>query len=186
VAKLTGKRVAFLATDGVEEVEYVRPRAAVEEAGARVELVSTKQGSIQAVNHMDKSGTYPVDRLVSDADPGAYDALVIPGGVANPDFLRTDPNAVRFVRSFFDAHKPVAAICHGPWILVEADVVRGRTVTSWPSLRTDLTNAGANWVDEVVHTDNGLVTSRKPDDLPAFCDKLVEEIAEGRHARQHA
>jgi protease I len=186
VAKLTGKRVAFLATDGVEEVEYARPRAAVEEAGARVELVSTKQGSIQAVNHMDKSGTYPVDRLVSDADPNEYDALVLPGGVANPDFLRTDPNAVRFVRSFFDAHKPVAAICHGPWLLVEADVVRGRTVTSWPSLRTDLANAGATWVDEVVHTDNGLVTSRKPDDLPAFCEKLVEEVAEGRHVRQHA
>jgi protease I len=186
VAKLTGKTVAFLATDGVEEVEYARPRAAVESAGARVELVSTKQGSIQAVNHMDKSNSYPVDRSVADADPNTYDALVIPGGVANPDFLRTDPNAVRFVRSFFDAHKPVAAICHGPWMLVEADVVRGRTVTSWPSLRTDLSNAGANWVDEVVHTDNGLVTSRKPDDLPAFCEKLVEEFAEGRHARQHA
>jgi deglycase len=186
VAKLTGKKVAFIATDGVEEVEYAQPRAAVESAGAQVELVSTKQGSIQAVNHMDKSNTYPVDRLVSDADPNEYDALVIPGGVANPDFLRTDPNAVRFVRSFFDAHKPVAAICHGPWMLVEADVVRGRTVTSWPSLRTDLTNAGANWVDEVVHTDNGLVTSRKPDDLPAFCGKLVEEFAEGRHLRQHA
>jgi protease I len=186
VAKLSGKKVAFIATDGVEEVEYAQPRAAVEAEGAQVDLVSTKQGSIQAVNHMDKSGTYPVDRLVSDADPGEYDALVIPGGVANPDFLRTDPNAVRFVRSFFDAHKPVAAICHGPWLLVEADVVRGRTVTSWPSLRTDLTNAGATWVDEDVHTDNGLVTSRKPDDLPAFCGKVVEEIAEGRHAKQHA
>jgi protease I len=186
VAKLTGKKVAFIATDGVEEVEYAQPRAAVEDAGAQVELVSTKQGSIQSVNHMDKSSTYPVDRLVSDADPNEYDALVIPGGVANPDFLRTDPNAVRFVRSFFDAHKPVAAICHGPWMLVEADVVRGRTVTSWPSLRTDLSNAGASWVDEPVHTDNGLVTSRKPDDLPAFCGKLVEEFAEGRHARQHA
>jgi protease I len=186
VAKLSGKKVAFIATDGVEEVEYAQPRAAVEAEGARVDLVSTKQGSIQAVNHMDKSGTYPVDRLAADADPNEYDALVIPGGVANPDFLRTDPHAVRFVRSFFDAHKPVAAICHGPWLLVEADVVRGRTVTSWPSLRTDLVNAGATWVDEVVHTDNGLVTSRKPDDLPAFCGKLVEEFAEGRHARQHA
>jgi protease I len=186
VAKLSGKRIAFIATDGVEEVEYAQPRAAVEQAGAQVELVSTKQGSIQSVNHMDKSRTYPVDRLVSDADPQQYDALVIPGGVANPDFLRTDPNAVRFVRSFFDAHKPVAAICHGPWMLVEADVVRGRTVTSWPSLRTDLTNAGATWVDETVHTDNGLVTSRRPDDLPAFCGKLVEEFAEGRHVGQHA
>ena len=186
MAKLTGKKVAFIATDGVEEVEYTQPRAAVESAGAQVELVSTKRGSIQAVNHMDKSNTYPVDRLVADADPNEYDALVIPGGVANPDFLRTDPAAVRFVRSFFDAHKPVAAICHGPWLLAEADVVRGRTVTSWPSLRTDLANAGANWVDEAVHTDNGLVTSRKPDDLPAFCGELVEEFAEGRHVRQHA
>jgi protease I len=186
VAKLTGKTIAFLATDGVEEIEYSQPRAAVEAAGGRAELVSTKQGSIQAVKHMDKSGTFPVDRQVSDADPKAYDGLVLPGGVANPDFLRTDPAAVRFVRSFFDAHKPVGAICHGPWLLVEADVVKGRTVTSWPSLRTDLQNAGAKWVDEQVHTDNGLVTSRKPDDLPAFCDKIVEEFAEGTHVRQHA
>jgi protease I len=186
VAKLTGKKVAFLATDGVEEVEYTQPRSAVEQAGAVVELVSTKQGSIQAVSHMDKSHTYPVDRLVFDADPDEYDGLVIPGGVANPDRLRTDPTAVRFVRSFFEAHKPVAAICHGPWLLVEADVVRGRTVTSWPSLRTDLSNAGASWVDEPVHTDNGLVTSRKPDDLPAFCGELVEQLAAGRHAHQHA
>jgi protease I len=181
VAKLTGKTIAFLATDGVEEIEYAQPRAAVEAAGARAELVSTQQGSIQAVKHMDKSGTFPVDREVSGADPNAYDGLVLPGGVANPDFLRTDPAAVRFVRAFFDAHKPVGAICHGPWMLVEADVVKGRTVTSWPSLRTDLENAGATWVDEQVHTDNGLVTSRKPDDLPAFCDKIVEEFAEGRH-----
>jgi protease I len=173
---LNGKTIAFLATDGVEEVEYDRPRAAVEAAGARAELVSIKPGSIQAVNHLDKAGTFPVERLVTEADPNDYDALVLPGGVANPDFLRMDPNAVRFVRAFFEAHKPVGAICHGPWMLVEADVVDGRTVTSWPSLRTDLKNAGADWVDEEVHTDNGLVTSRKPADLPAFCAKIIEEF----------
>lgn len=186
MAKLSGRTVAFVATDGVEEIEYTLPRAAVEAAGAQVHLISIKQGSIQSVNHMDKSATYPVDRLVSDADPREYDALVIPGGVANPDFLRTDPAAVRFVRSFFELHKPVGVICHGPWLLVEADVVRGRTVTSWPSLRTDLTNAGATWVDEVVHTDDGLVTSRRPDDLPAFCETIVQEFAEGKHAGQRA
>jgi protease I len=184
--RLDGKRVAFLATDGVEEVEYTEPRAAVEKAGAQVELISIKDGSIQAVNHMDKAGTYEVERKVTEADPAAYDALVLPGGVANPDFLRMDADAVRFVRAFFEAQKPVAAICHGPWTLIEAGVVEGRTLTSWPSLRTDLTNAGATWVDEEVHVDAGLVTSRKPDDLPAFCAKVVEEIAEGRHAEQTA
>jgi protease I len=178
---LQGKRVAFLATDGVEEVEYTQPREAIEEAGGQPELVSLKPGQIQAFRHLDKSRTYPVDRTVADANPDDYDALVLPGGVANPDALRTHPDAVRFVKSFFDSHKPVAAICHAPWMLIEAGVVDGRTVTSWPSLRTDLRNAGANWVDEQVHVDNGLVTSRKPDDLPAFCDKMVEEIAEGKH-----
>jgi protease I len=185
-ATIAGKRVAFLATDGVEESEYAQPRAAVEAAGARPELVSPKPGSIQAVRGMDKAGTFPVERSVTDADPADYDALVLPGGVANPDRLRTDPNAVRFVRAFFDAGKPVGAICHGPWLLVEADVARGRTVTSWPSLRTDLANAGAAWVDEEVHVDSGLVTSRKPADLPAFCAKLVEEISEGAHATGRA
>ncbi len=180
---IKGKRVAFLATDGVEEVEYVQPRKAVEEAGGRAELVSLDSGRIQAVNHLDKAGTYPVDKPVAKARADEYDALVLPGGVANPDFLRTDPDAVRFVRDFVTAGKPVAAICHGPWPLVEAGVVAGRTLTSWPSLRTDLANAGATWVDEPVHVDNGLVTSRKPDDLPAFCDKLLEEIAEGTHRR---
>jgi protease I len=183
---LIGKRVAFLATDGVEEIEYAQPRAAVEAAGARPELVSPKPGSIQAIRGMDKSGTFPVERGVSEADPADYDALVLPGGVANPDRLRTDPNAVRFVRAFFDAGKPVGAICHGPWLLVEADVARGRTVTSWPSLRTDLKNAGATWVDAEVHVDSGLVTSRKPVDLPAFCAKLVEEISEGVHSGRRA
>jgi protease I len=179
--KLDGRRVAILATDGVEEVEYTQPRSAVEQAGARVELISTKPGRIQAVQHMDKSNTYPVDRTVDQANPDDYDALLLPGGVANPDKLRTDHRAVAFVKSFVDAGKPIGAICHGPWTLVEADAVRGRTMTSWPSLRTDLRNAGATWVDEQVHAENGLVTSRKPDDLPAFCRKVVEEFAEGRH-----
>jgi protease I len=183
---IKGKKVAFLATDGVEEVEYTEPRKAVEAAGGTAELVSISDGSIQAFNHLDKAGTYAVDKQVKDADPDEYDALVLPGGVANPDALRMDPDAVRFVRDFFTAGKPVSAICHAPWTLVEAGVVDGRTLTSWPSLRTDLANAGATWVDEQVHVDNGLVTSRKPDDLPAFCDKMLEEIAEGAHARQHA
>jgi len=175
-ASLTGKRVAFLATDGVEEVEYTEPRKAVEAAGGQAELVSLTDGEIQAVNHLDKAGTYRVEKTVRDADPGQYDALVLPGGVANPDFLRADADAVRFVRDFVTAGKPVAAICHGPWTLVEAGVVDGRTLTSWPSLRTDLVNAGATWVDEQVFVDDHLITSRKPDDLPAFCEALLAQI----------
>ncbi|MFI7539736.1 type 1 glutamine amidotransferase domain-containing protein [Actinoplanes sp. NPDC049599] len=177
---ISGKRVAFLATDGVEEVEYTQPRQAVEQAGGTAELVSITSGEIQAVNHLDKAGTYRVDKQARDAVASDYDALVLPGGVANPDFLRADPEAVRFVREFFSAGKPVAAICHGPWTLIEAGVVDGRTLTSWPSLRTDLANAGATWVDERVFVDDGLVTSRKPDDLPAFCDKLLEEIQKSK------
>jgi len=177
---IKGKRVAFLATDGVEEIEYTQPREAVEMAGGTAELVSIKDGVIQAVNHMDKAGTYPVERLVKHAVVDEYDALVLPGGVANPDFLRTDPDAVRFVRDFFAADKPVAAICHGPWTLIEAGVVDGRTLTSWPSLRTDLANAGATWVDEPVYVDGALITSRKPDDLPAFCAAMLEKIAATR------
>ncbi|MBG0565212.1 type 1 glutamine amidotransferase domain-containing protein [Actinoplanes aureus] len=176
-ASIKGKRVAFLATDGVEEIEYTEPRKAVESAGGTAELVSIKDGEIQAVNHLDKAGTYRVEKSVQDADASNYDALILPGGVANPDFLRMDADAVRFVRDFFAAGKPVAAICHGPWTLVEAGVVDGRTLTSWPSLRTDLVNAGATWVDEQVFVDEGLVTSRKPDDLPAFCEAVVERIA---------
>ena len=176
-ASIKGKRVAFLATDGVEEVEYTEPRKAVERAGGQAELISIKDGEIQAVNHMDKAGSYKVDKLVKNADPDQYDALVLPGGVANPDFLRVDPDAVGFVRAFMTAGKPVAAICHGPWTLVEAGAVDGRTLTSWPSLRTDLANAGATWVDEQVYVDGTLVTSRKPDDLPAFCDAMLEQIA---------
>ncbi|MFG2099507.1 type 1 glutamine amidotransferase domain-containing protein [Micromonospora echinaurantiaca] len=174
---LQGKRIAFLAADGVEEVEYVQPREAVERAGATVELVSLKPGSIQSFNHLDQSKTYGVDVAAADADAGGYDGLVLPGGVANPDFLRTDPDAVRFVQAFFEAGKPVAVICHGPWTLIEADVVRGRRITSWPSLRTDLTNAGATWVDEPVVTDGNLTSSRKPADLPAFCTTLLTQFA---------
>jgi protease I len=182
--KLQGKRVAFLATDMVEQVELTEPWKAVKEAGATPELVSLEEGEIQGFNHYDKGDTFKVDRTVEEARADDYDALVIPGGVGNPDTMRTDENAVELVRQFFEQGKPVGVICHGPWMLVEAGVVRGRTVTSWPSLRTDIRNAGGDWVDEQVVVDDGLVTSRKPDDLPAFNAKIVEEFAEGRHERQ--
>jgi protease I len=182
--RLEGKRVAFLAADGVEQVELTEPWKKVEEEGGQPELISLESGEIQGFQHLDKGDRFAVDRAVADADQGDYDGLVLPGGVASPDFLRADENAVRFVRSFFEAGKPVAAICHGPWTLVEAGVVRGRTLTSWPSIRTDIENAGGTWVDEEVHVDSGLVTSRKPDDLPAFGEKLAEEICEGRHEEQ--
>src|ERR687893_1315974 len=182
---LSGKRVAFLvAPEGTEQVELTEPWKAVEDEGGEPELVSTESGEIQAFNHLDKGGTFPVDRTVADADASDYDGLVLPGGVANPDFLRMDDDAVQFVRAFFEQAKPVGVICHGPWTLVEADVVRGRTLTSWPSLQTDIRNAGGNWVDEEVVVDEGFVTSRKPDDLPAFCAKAVEEFCEGEHSEQ--
>jgi protease I len=184
--EIQGKKVAFLLTDGVEQIEYTEPRKAVEAAGGEAQLVSLKPGTIQGFNHLDKGDSFKVDLTVKDADPGDFDGLVLPGGVANPDFLRTDQDAVAFVQAFFEAGKPVAAICHGPWTLVEADVVRGRTLTSWPSIRTDIQNAGGTWVDEEVHVDAGLVTSRKPDDLPAFCAKTVEEFREGVHPEQAA
>ena len=184
--KLSGKRVAFLATDGVEQVELTKPWQVTKDAGANVELVSLKPGAIQGMQHSDKGDRFSVDRTVEEVRAEDYDALVIPGGVANPDRMRTDPRAVGFVRAFFQSGKPVGVICHGPWMLVAADVVRGRTVTSWPSLQTDIRNAGGSWVDEEVVVDRGLVTSRKPDDLPAFCAKLVEEFAEGVHQRQAA
>ena len=186
MGKLDGKKVAFLAADGVEQVELTEPWKAVENAGGTPELLSTDSGEIQAFNHLDKADTFPVDRTVADADASDYDGLVLPGGVANPDFLRTDEDAVAFVRAFFEEAKPVGVICHGPWTLVEADVLKGRTITSWPSLQTDVRNAGGRWVDEEVVVDEGLVSSRKPDDLPAFCAKIVEEFCEGEHAGQRA
>jgi protease I len=182
--EIQGKKVAFLLTDGVEQIEYTEPRKAVEAAGGEAQLVSLDPGTIQGFNHLDKGDTFKVDLTVKEADPNDFDGLVLPGGVANPDILRTDQDAVAFVQAFFEAGKPVAAICHGPWTLVEADVVRGRTLTSWPSIRTDIQNAGGTWVDEEVHVDAGLVTSRKPDDLPAFCAKIIEELEEGIHPEQ--
>ena len=182
--KLDGKRVAFLATDGVEQVELTEPWKAVEEAGGAPELISLEDGQIQGFDHLDKGDTFDVDAVVAAADASKYDGLVLPGGVANADFVRADEDAVAFVRSFFEAGKPVGVICHGPWVLVEADVLRGRKITSYPSVKTDLRNAGAEWVDEEVVVDSGLVSSRRPDDLPAFCEKVVEEICEGVHEEQ--
>ena len=179
--KLTGKRIAILATDGVEEVELTEPRKALEEAGATVELLSPRPGEIQAMDHIDKSRMLKVDGMVSGVDPNEYDGLVLPGGVRNGDKLRIDEPSQEFVRSFFERGLPVGVICHGGWILVETGMVKGRTMTSYLTLRTDIRNAGGTWVDEEVHNDHGLVSSRNPDDLPAFCAKIVEEFAEGRH-----
>lgn len=184
--ELSGKKVAVLATDGFEQSELTQPLEALRSAGADAHVVAPKSGKIQGMKHHDKGEQIAVDRTLDQVKPDEYDALVLPGGVANPDQLRTDQRAVQFVKAFFDAKKPVAAICHAPWTLIEADVVRGRTMTSWPSLKTDLKNAGAKWVDQEVVTDNGLVTSRKPDDLPAFCRKMIEEFREGVHARKRA
>ena len=179
--RLQDRRIAFLATDGVEQVELATPWRAAQREGATTELVSTKPGRIQAMNHDDKGDTFQVDRTTSQVSADDYDALVVPGGVANPDRLRLDEHAVGLVHDFVVGGKPVASICHGPWMLVEADVLDGRSLTSWPSLRTDIENAGGEWVDEPVHVEDGIVTSRKPDDLEAFCSKMIEEIAEGRH-----
>ena len=174
MADINGKRVAFLATDMVEQVELTEPWKAVEQAGGTPELISLEDGEIQGFNHYDKADTFQVDRTVTDASVGDYDALVIPGGVGNPDTLRDDDDAVRFVREFMESGKPMAVICHGPWMLVEADVARGRKLTSFSSIQTDMKNAGADWVDEEVVVDGNLVTSRKPDDIPAFNEKLLE------------
>jgi protease I len=183
MGKLDGKKIAFLAADGVEQSEFTEPWKAVEQEGGSPELVSLEEGEIQGVEHdLEKRDTFAVDRVVADADPSDYDGLVLPGGVMNPDKLRLDEKAVDFVRSFVESRKPVGAICHGPWTLVEAGVVEGREMTSYPSIQTDLKNAGANWVDKEVVVDDGLVTSRSPRDLDAFCSKVVEEICEGVHA----
>ncbi len=183
--KLNGRTIAFLvATEGAEQVELTEPWNAVKNAGGTPELLSTDPGEIQAFNHLDKADTFPVDKTVSEASADDYDGLVLPGGVANPDNLRQDQDAVAFVRAFFEAGKPVGAICHAPWVLIEAGVVDGRDLTSFGSLKTDLQNAGANWSDEEVVVDAGLVTSRNPGDLEAFNDKLVEEFAEGKHEEQ--
>jgi protease I len=182
--ELQDKRIAFLAADMVEQVELTEPWKAIEQAGGKPDLISISEGEIQGFDHFEPADTFRVDRTVEEASAADYDALVLPGGVGNPDQLRVDENAVAFVRDFFEAGKPVAAICHAPWTLIEAGAVRGRRLTSWPSLQTDLRNAGAHWVDEEVVVDNGLVTSRKPDDLPAFNSKMIEEFAEGVHARQ--
>ena len=185
-SKLTNKRIAFLATDGFEQVELTEPWTAVKDAGATVEIVSLKSGEIQGVHHDKQGDKFSVDKTLDEVTAADYDGLVLPGGVFNPDALRVDSRAVKFTKDFFEQHKPVAAICHGPWLLVEADVVRDRKMTSWPSVKTDLTNAGANWVDKECVCDQGLVTSRNPDDLAAFCKKMIEEFAEGKHAGQTA
>lgn len=183
---LEGQRVAILATDGVEQVELEKPRKALDAAGATTHLISPKADSIQAMNHDEKGARLPVDRLLADVQASDYDSLLLPGGVANPDALRTDEAAVAFVREFMLSERPVAAICHGPWLLVEAGAVSGRTLTSWPSLRTDITNAGGAWVDAEVQVDEQLVTSRKPEDLPAFCDAMVKSFAHGARASASA
>jgi len=184
--KLEGKKVAILAADMFERVELEEPRKALEEAGATTEVVSIHDGEIQGFDHFDPADTVKVDRTVEEVSVDDYDALMIPGGVGNPDQLRGDENAVGFVREFFQANKPMAVICHGPWVLVEAGVVRGKRLTSWPTLETDIRNAGGDWVDEEVVVDGGLVTSRKPDDIPAFNEKMIEEFCEGRHPARSA
>jgi protease I len=182
---LSGKRVAILATDGFEQSELIQPRDALSSAGAMIDVVSPSSGSIQGFEHFDRGETVRVDKSLDHADASAYDALVIPGGLFNPDALRTEEKALSFARAFFAAGKPVGAICHGPWVLIDAGVLRGRQVTSVESIRQDLLNAGAHWADAEVVVDNGLVTSRTPKDLPSFCEKLIEEISEGRHRAQN-
>jgi protease I len=183
--ELNGKNVAILATDGFEQVELTEPRKALDAAGAKTTLISLQGGSIRAFKHDEPGDSFKVDKTIDSVSANDYDALLLPGGVANPDKLRVNKQAVAFVRAFADAGKPIAAICHGPWTLVEAGIVRGKTLTSWPSLKTDIENAGGTWVDEEVHNHHGLITSRKPSDIPAFNRKMIEEIAEGRHAANY-
>ncbi len=182
--KLSGKKVAILVTDGFEQVEMTKPREALQEAGAEAKIVSLKAGKIQGVNHDEKGDQFEVDLTLDKANPADFDALLLPGGLMNPDALRQEDSALEFVRHFFEARKPVAAICHGAQILISADLVRGRTMTSWPAIQADMKNAGANWVDEEVVVDNGLVSSRNPDDIPAFNEKMIEKFAEGQHEGQ--
>jgi len=185
--ELSGMKIAFLvANEGIEQVELTEPWKAVEQAGGTPRLIAPKPGKAQAFNHLDKANTFPVDGTTAELKVDDYDGVVLPGGVANPDQLRMDEPAVNFVRHWMEAGRPLAAICHGPWTLVEAGVLKGRTITSWPSLQTDIRNAGGTWVDEQVHVDSGLVTSRKPDDLPAFCKKMIEEFVEGRGRKRPA
>jgi protease I len=181
--KLSGKRVAILVADGFEQIEMTKPRQALDDAGAETKIVSPKSGQIQGMHHADKGEKFDVDLSLEEARPEQFDALMIPGGLMNPDQLRSTPEALEFTRHFFREGKPVAAICHGPWVLIDAGVVRGRTLTSWPAIKSDVRNAGGNWVNEEVVVDNGLVTSRKPDDIPAFNKKMIEEFCEGRHKR---
>lgn len=179
--KLNNKKVAILVADGFEESEFSKPLEALKKAEAEVEVISLKSGKVKSWNKKDWGKEYPVDKTIEEVKADNYDALVLPGGVMNPDTLRTNAYVVKFVTDIFKAKKPVAAICHGPWTLVETGQLKGKTMTSYPSIKTDLINAGVNWVDKEVVVDNGLVTSRKPDDLPAFCKKMIEEIAEGKH-----
>jgi len=179
--KLNGKKVAILVADGFEQVEMTKPREALDEAGAQTKIVSLKSGKIQGMNHADKGDKFDVDLTLDQARPDDFDALMIPGGLSNPDTMRTSQRALNFARHFFRESKPVAVICHGPQVLINADLVRGRRMTSWPAIQVDMRNAGARWVDEEVVVDNGLVSSRKPDDIPAFNRKMIEEFAEGRH-----
>jgi protease I len=184
--KLNGKKVAILVADGFEQVEMTKPREALENAGAETKIISPKAGQIQGMLHADKGEKFDVDLTLQNARPEEFDALMIPGGLMNPDQLRSTPEALEFVRHFFSEGKPVAAICHAPWVLIDAGVVRGRTLTSWPAIKTDVRNAGGNWMNEEVVVDNGLVTSRKPDDIPAFNEKMIEEFCEGKHAPQRS
>jgi protease I len=183
---LSNLKVAILVAEGFEQVELTKPKEALENAGATTKIVSPAEGQVEGWNHFDKGDKFTVDVPLKEANPSDFDALLLPGGVANPDQLRMKPEAVKFIKSFFEAGKPVAAICHAPWTLIEAEVVKGRKITSWPSIKTDLINAGAEWVDEECVVDEGLVTSRKPEDIPAFNEKMIEEFAEGIHRGQKA